>query len=245
MLFDVVHIVYILLSLIATVVILIVLSKLKTLRQKDIALKIIASVTLFIHMSLLWVMYLQQNLSELPDGILFPNYMCNLSIWLLFFIAFCKKDTKIFNMTATFVAYIGFFGGIISLFYPDYYVQTPDITQWKVLKAFLAHSGLLLGSLYLFVAGYVKIRVKNIIPFCYGLLFSGAVGGILIGLFLACGLPNPNSMYLVHSPIPEVPILNGYFIAFLMVIVTLFFNIIWEYKALPPNERWYKKQKKT
>ena len=115
----------------------------------------------------------------------------------------------------------------------------PDFTSWYILKSFLSHSAMLLGSLYLFVGGFVKIRVDNTLYLAGGLLFTLVVGLAVNALFAVCGLPAPNAMYLQKSPIAELPFLNGYLIGFLMLILTFIFTAVWELFACPKGCRWY------
>ena len=76
----------------------------------------------------------------------------------------------------------------------------PDFWDWGIFKSFISHSVMMIGSLYLFVGGYVKIRVFNLIPYSAGLIFTLFVGLAVNGLFAACGLEMPNAMFLLGSP---------------------------------------------
>lgn len=102
---------------------------------------------------------------------------------------------------------------------------------------------MMIGSLYLFVGGYVKIRVFNLIPYSAGLIFTLFVGLAVNGLFAACGLEMPNAMFLLGSPIEEIPFFNGYGIGLLMICLILLFTATWEFFAVPKGERWYNRLK--
>ena len=78
---------------------------------------------------------------------------------------------------------------------------------------------MLIGCLYLFVGGYFKVNRYNVVTYTIGLLFFGAVGLIVNWTFAAAGLNAPNAMYLQHPPIEDVPFLNVYVIAVLMVLL--------------------------
>ncbi|MDD4154588.1 MAG: YwaF family protein [Bacilli bacterium] len=220
-LFDGPHLGYIAVSLTITALLLwLPFRFIKSQKYKDIYLKVWALATLFLHLSPLWIAFLNGNPAIAADNMLFPIYFCNLSMYLLVIVALWgNKKTKFFNYMATVVAYAGMFGALISLFYPDYYLHGTTIFEWGVFKSMLSHSTMLIGCLYLFVGGYFKVNRYNVVTYTIGLLFFGAVGLIVNWTFAAAGLNAPNAMYLQHPPIEDVPFLNVYVIAALMVLL--------------------------
>ena len=91
---------------------------------------------------------------------------------------------------------------------------------------------MLLNGLYIFVGGYVKIRLYNLLP-----ALCGIAGMILYGLALnwfwhLCGLDavggDLNAMYLQHSPHPEIPFFTGYFFFGVGLLTSTLFVSIWE-----------------
>lgn len=229
--FDGPHLAYIAISLALTALLLwLPFRFIKSQKYKDIYLKVWAIATFFLHISPLWIAFLNGDPAIAADNVLFPIYFCNMSMYLLVIVALWgDKKTKFFNHIATVVAYAGAFGALISLFYPDYYLNsTNSIFEWGVFKSMLSHSTMLIGSLYLFVGGYFKVNRYNVVTYSIGLLFFGAVGLIVNGIFAAAGLNAPNAMYLQHAPIEDVPFLNVYVIAALMVL--LVFGISYTYE---------------
>ncbi len=242
MLFDLTHCLYIGISLVITAGLLWAFSFIKEQKYKDLVLKLSGVITVILHISCMWVDFLTTGTSITPDNILFPIYFCNLMMWLLVICAFIpNKQSKGWKWVAIFTAYGGTLGALISLFYPDYYLHTPSLANWGVLKSMLSHSTMLVGCLYMFTGGYVKIRVSNLIPYCGGLVGVLVIGHVLNALFVACGLPSPNAMFLQHSPVPDVPFFNGYGIGLLMIILLFLFTMVWEFAACPKGERWYDK----
>lgn len=82
----------------------------------------------------------------------------------------------------------------------------------------LSHSTMLVGCLYLFVGNYIKLDIKNIIYYCYGLigcLIVGLFNNIFLGLFRK----EVNSMYLKEPPLSDAPYLNCVTISLLMLFV--------------------------
>lgn len=240
MLYDTYHILYIVISLAVTAAALILLARISSAKIKTIVLKGIGTATYLLHISILWVDFLTNGSASAADNILFPIYFCNFTMLLLMVVGFIRnKEGVPFRILATLTAYGGVVGGLVTLFYPEFYMWTPDFTSWYILKSFLSHSLMLLGCIYLFVGGFVKIRVDNTLYLAGGLLLTLAVGLIVNALFAACGLPDPNAMYLQKSPIAEVPFLNGYVIGLLMLALTFIFTAVWEFFACPKGERWY------
>ena len=171
---------------------------------------------------------------------LFLVYPCNLGMWLFLVCALLKKDGKAFKRFAPFTAYLGFLGAIITAIYPDFYVQTTSHNMtWDLLKSFLSHNTMLVGSLWLFVGGYVKIRVSNIISFMAGILGTVIIALLQNGLFAITNCPPQNAMYLLKPAIDGAPLLSGYFMAGVGLLVVFAFTVIYEFFAYKKEERWY------
>ena len=234
------HILYIAISLVLTVIALIGLARVRAPKAKVIILQTIGVITFLLHISIMWVDYLTNGSAGAPDYILFPINFCNFTMLLLLIVGFIRnKEGVAFRLLGTLVAYGGIVGGIVTLCYPEFYIWQPDFSSWYILKSFLGHSMMPLGSLYLFVGGFIKIRVDNTLYLAGGLFLTLIVGLAVNAVFAMCGLPEPNAMYLQKSPIAEVPFLNGYVIGMLMLALTFIFTVIWEFFACPKGYRWY------
>lgn len=240
MLFDLTHTLYIVVSLLATAGLLILFSRFRSPSAKSRVLKITGIVTLTLHVSSIWVEFLIRGKAEAYSNILFPIFFCNFLMYCLLICGSVRnKESVGFRWLATFTAYGGTIGALISLFYPDFYLSQPDFWDWGILKSFLSHSTMMLGCLYLFTGGFVKIRVFNLIPYAAGLLAAGLDGFLINGLFAVCGLESPNAMFLQKSALDGIPFFNGYGIALLMVILIFLFTAVWEIFACPKGARWY------
>lgn len=220
-LFDLTHILYILISLSVSVGLIYFGKRVcKTPKQKDQFLFIFAFLTFALHISVLWVDFLRNGQAGVPDNVLFPIYFCNLSMYVLFFVSLSKNQkTKSFRFFAIMAAYGGIFGSLISLFYPQYYIGAASIFEWGVFKSMLSHSTMLIGGVWLLVNSYFVVEMKNVLTYFYGLLFYGAIGLFVNGLFELFGLYDPNAMFLSHPPLAEAPFLNAYVIALLMCLL--------------------------
>jgi uncharacterized membrane protein SirB2 len=228
-LFDVPHLLYIFISLSLTVLLLVLAYKyFKTQTSKDRFLKFCGLITFFLHISVLWVDFLGDGSASVPDNILFPKYFCNFMMYMLLITAFLdNKKSKTFQAVAIITAYGGFYGAMISLFYPDYYLGSPSMLEWGVLKSMLSHSTMLLGSVWILVGNFVSIRPSNAIVYTGGLLGCGVIGVIVNYLFEINGLYDPNAMYLHQPPLSDVPFFNCWTIAGLMVLLILAFTWIY------------------
>jgi hypothetical protein len=225
-LFDLTHILYILVSLIVSILILFYAKRyLIKQKHKDFLLKTFGLLTFFLHVSVLWVDFLNDGSAGVPDNVLFPIYFCNASMYLLLLTSlWTNKGSKVFNYLAIITAYSGFFGATISLFYPAYYLGSTSMFEWGVLKSMLSHTTMWIGSVWLLLGGYFKIERKNVLVYFIGLLIFGMVGIIVNLTFDLAGLYAPNAMYLQHPPLDDVPLLSAYTIAFLMTLLIFLFT---------------------
>lgn len=232
MLFDGPHLLYIFISLILTILILYLATKyIKKFKHKEWFLKFWAVLTVFLHWLPLWVSHLQGQDAIAANNQLFPIYFCNMSMYLLVITAFWgDKKSKSFHYLSVITCYAGALGALISLFYPEYYLGSGNIFELGVIKSMLSHSTMLIGSLYLMTGKYFKVKLKdNVIIYGVGLLGFGVIGLAVNGLFALVGLPQPNAMFLQKPPIEEVPFLNVFVIALLMMLVVAGISYTIEY----------------
>ncbi|MBE0700493.1 MAG: YwaF family protein [Acholeplasmataceae bacterium] len=238
-LFDVAHITYMIISLAVTAILLILAKRhLKASLHKDFFLKFFALATFLLHVSIMWVDFFKNGSANAPTSVLFPIYFCNMSMYMLMLVAFWgDKKSKTFQSLAILTAYGGFFGAMISLFYPEYYLGASSMFEWGVLKSMISHSTMLVGAIWLLIGNYFPIRITNTIVYAVGLLFYGLVGIIVNQTFLYFGHGNPNAMYLDHAPLSDVPFLNAYTISLLMLLFIIIFALFYEIIYVKKNER--------
>lgn len=234
------HILYIVISLITISLILFGAHYIKNKTWKNVFLLFWAFACFFFHISTMYVSFFQNGtgIGNAYDNQLFPIYFCNYMMYLLVLASlWSNKESKFYKIFATFVAYGSVFGALITLF-----VTPPQISDWYEFQSALSHSCLLTGSLWLFVGGYVKIGVFNIIPYAMGLLSCGVVGGLVELIFYLGGRPSPNAMYLVHGPV-ELPEFKWWMFVICMLAIIFVFTVIWEFFTRKKEDRWYNTHK--
>ncbi|MDR2867607.1 MAG: YwaF family protein [Acholeplasmatales bacterium] len=236
--FDSLHISYLVISLVLTAGIL-VLAKLflKSQKAKNIFLLVTGILPFVLHISIMWYDFLATGEApRVSTNILFTVYPCNLVMFLVMIIAFLpKKNTKIFQSLCIFAFYVGIVGNIAALIYPIYYLGHP--LNYEAIKSVLSHSILFICCLWLYIGGYFKIKLTNIIP--YSICLAGAIliGVINFFIFKAVGADYQGIMYIQRPAIPNTP-LTIWIIAPLSLVVFGLVGFFVEFKD-PKKERSY------
>ena len=246
MLFDLTHVLYMIISAIITIGLLILANKTaKTEKSRVAVLKAIGIVTVILHYSSIWVEFFLNGKST--DGLeashLLPMYPCHIVMWLLLIAGFVKnKEGKLFTVLAEFCFWGGIVCGSIGILLNENYSSTPTLADWSILKGLLSHSTMLLGCIYMLVGKFIKIRVFNVVSVACGLMLFIADGLFVNALYAACKLPEVNAMYLLYSPFPSMPWLSPMLMG-VVGVSFLFVGLAIYELSFPEEERWYKKLK--
>lgn len=244
--FGITHILYMLISAVISAGILVLLYfKAKDVDEKTLALRAMAVVTVIIHYSSLWVGFFATGDQTIEASQLLPIHPCNVCMWFLLACAFIKnKESRIFKIISEFTFWGGTVCGSIGIIINENFGNNPTLADYDVLKGMLSHSTMVLGCIYLLVSGMVRIRVKNVISVVAGLLFFAVDGTIINTLCALFGRDSFNSMYLQELPFPEMPWINTLTMGIAGVAVAFVATAIYEFIALPAEERWYSKLKR-
>lgn len=223
-----------------TIVMMIGLRFVKSQKIKDMALKVLAWLCFLFHISVMWQSSLTNGgTGTAPSAVLWPLYFCNVTMYLLLVVAQIDKKSKVFKALATFVAYAGIIGTIVT--FVDYnfpFAYDDGIYSFERMKSTVSHAFMMMGSIYLFVGGYVKIRLKNIGYFVLGVLFNGLVGVAVNWYFITYNINTGiNAMWLRHTAMDGVPFLNGIGLAAIAVGLMVAFSLVWELIAVPIAKR--------
>ena len=239
--FNLVHILYMVISAILSAGILAFLYfKCKDEDKKVKVLKFFAVITVIIHYSSLWVMFLTEGDKQIAESMLFPIHPCNVCMWLLLIVAFIKKRKGIaYKLLSEFVFWGGTVCGFIGILLNENFDSNPTLLDYEVLKGLVSHSTMILGAIFLLVGGFVKIRVSNAFSAIAGLLFFVVDGAIINTLYSVFGREACNSMYLVERPFEDISWLTTPVMGLAAVILVLIVTFIYEAIALPKEERFF------
>ena len=240
--FDLTHILYMVISGAVTAALLIVCSKfVKTQTGKDKILKAAALVTVLLHYSSIWVDYLTMGSAEVENNQLFPIYPCNIIMWLLLLAAYLKnKQNTFYTVLTEFVFWGGVVCGSIGIIFNINYDNNPNLLDYDILKGLVSHSTMLFGCIYLLVGGYVELRVFNVVSCALGLSFFLLDGIFINALFKYFQLDPVNAMYLQESPIASMPWFSPVLMGAIALTVLFIGLALYELK-FPKEERWYVK----
>lgn len=245
MLFDIYHILYMVISGLLTAGGLIAAAYFcKTQKQKDFILRCSAIITVILHYSNLWVDYFSTGGAELENNHLFPVYPCNIMMWMLLAVAFVKKREGVpYTLLAEFVFWAGIVCGSAGIILNKNYSNTPDLRDYDIFKGLISHSTMLFGCIYMLVGKYIRIRVFNVLS-CFAGMLVFVLDGLLVDwLFVRFGLEPVDGMFLRETPLAQFPNLSVWALAPLALLIIFAGLALYEQKCLPEEERWYKRLK--
>ncbi len=149
-----------------------------------------------------------------------PSSYCGMSSFALSIsLLVLKKDHPIFHC----VIYISLLGGLLTLIYPDFIVNSSSIFYQPTISGLLHHSFLVFVPLMLVYTNYVKPELKK-----YYILPLGMASYITFGVFEITVLNYSDAMYL-FEPVLEGTMFNWFGFTLLFLPTHLLFLIIWRY----------------
>ena len=191
------HILYICISLPVAIGLAILGKFIINKKWQKLYIFMFALITVALHYSVIYVSYFHNDSGTIVGrDHLFPYYFCNFIMNIELILAMeLHFKARFMNNALTFCAYGGILGSLITLF-----EQGPHFDNYYLLQSALSHSTMLTTSLLLILCGYVKINVYNLIPMGFGILVSGAMGGLTMLIYVINGEPVCNAMYLLEGP---------------------------------------------
>ncbi len=216
------HLVVILISLIATVMLAISFSS-KSEKAKQKLLKVFACVLLGFEIVTRIVNFIVIKRLTFATimSIIFPLEICSVVVWVLIFAVFTKKE-----LLYNFVASIGLLATIVFLLFPAVGLNRVNMS-FSCVYSIVTHIISFICSVLALVFGYAKFEIKKIWQLYLCVLGMFAWGAIIDFLII----PGSNFMYLRTIPIPlnfnfPYQILYGLFI----IIYVLAFYLVQIFK---------------
>ena len=241
MLFNLPHILYMLISGLITALLLFLAARfVKKESHKSLILKVTAVVTVLIHYSDLVVDFFK-NSGDTPIASvhILPVYPCNIIMWMLLILAFIENKKRLIpRLLAEFCLIVGTICGIVGIVLNINYNNSElGLMDYDILKGMLSHSTMLFGCIYIYFCRYFKLGVFNTLSLFAGFLIFVICGLTVDGLYVAHGMEPPDGIFIKEVPyigISSIPL--G---AALLVVVFGILALLEQ--RLPKEERWYSK----
>lgn len=226
---------------IATVFFVLITKFKQSERAKERIFQILAIGTFVIHISVIWWLFITQDgIFVIPFNFIWPLALCNVIAFLNMVISLMNKNSKLFKFMATSCAWLGIFGGILSLL-----AGKTGAVDYDSVRSLTSHFFMLLTSVYIFIAGYSKIRVSNLISVSVGLVFNGLLGLFSNWVFAIKGWETQNAMWFYDGLLEGVAATKGYFVAIYILVAIFIFTAIYEQVKLKKEDRWYSQLRRT
>lgn len=210
------HIIYLIIVITLMIIgIILIIKKAKTEKQVTLVIKLIALLLLSV---ILW------NRISIAVGhddirLFLPDSFCGTSSLVLSLaVLFFKKN----NVILHFVSYIGFVGGSITLFYPDFIGQADSIFYPMTISGLLHHTVMVFLVLAMVITKYLQPSLKKWKYVPIGLSFF-----MTYGIFLITVIGLDDAMYIMKPVLPGT-ILNWFVLGLLFIPAQFIFLIIWE-----------------
>lgn len=222
------HLLYLLVCVVVSVVSLILIKKfVKTKKQKTILVKVMG-VALFIAIMCNrfaccgWVFDIEN---------FFPTTFCGTtSIIFSLTLIFAKPDSSLMQ----FVSSCAFFGGILTLIYPDFIGQNQSIFFGKTITGLLHHTLMVYNFILILLLGYYKPTLKK-----WQALPLGLCVYMTYGIFNITILGHSDSMQ-IYKPLLEGTPFTWFFTGILFILLYTMFLVVYELCAYKKEDRtWY------
>ena len=190
--------------------------------------------------------YLKSN-----PNLLLPIYPCNVVMWGCFvFGCFKNKMSKVAQFLADYLFWFGIFSTLVGMFANVDFLRDPSFQNYEVTKSILAHATLLFNVLLIFAFGHVKVDLpQNMTHITLSVVMMYLLGQYCNLLFTTLASPevanSVNSMFILHSPFPDIPFLTYPIIAGCALVLYFLMFAVCEIFAYPKGNRWFNRMKPT
>lgn len=151
---------------------------------------------------------------------LLPYTVCGTSSFIYSFaLIFGKKDNNVLH----FISYLGFFGGILTICYPDF-LESQTFFDIRSFTGLLHHTIMVYATIVCIATGYLKPRFSKFINYPIGLSFL-----MIYGLFLKDALHFPKSMMIGDPLLKSIPVISSwYFVGTVSIILLIIFLYLYK-----------------
>lgn len=235
-LFNKAHLITLGIFALAAVVFFFLVGKFKqTEAWKERIFQFLAIGNFIVHISIVWYLFItNDSIFVIPFNLLWPLATCNIVVFFNLVICVMNKQSKVFKFVAAFCAWLGIIGGILSLL-----AGKTGPVDFDNVRSLTSHFIMILASTYIFIAGYAKISVNNLLPVAVGLIFNGILGLLTNHIFYLKGWADQNAMWLHDGLIPGVAATKGPYVALYAMALIFIFTAIYEQIKVEKGSRWY------
>ena len=223
------------------VIMKICVKKIKKDSTKDFVLKCVSLFVVVIHYSSLYIDFFTNNgEAMIENNMILPVYPCNIIMWLLLIVAFMKnKESKVYKSLSEFTFIGGTVCGLMGVLFNINFLNNPDFLDYDSLKGLISHTVMIFGTIYLYALDYVRLEVARTMKSIFNGLVLFSICGIIINVMFAIfDIPSFNAMYMLESPVPNMPFFNFFTIGVLGLILSFIELNIYEHFTLPKEQRW-------
>ena len=223
----------------------------KTYKSKYIILLISSILTILCHYSTFIYLLLINGESieylKTNPNLLLPIYPCNVVMWLCLLYGIIKnKNSKLTLFLADYLFWFGIFSTLVGMFANVDFINNPTFKDYEVTKSIVAHATLLLNVLLIYTFGYIKIDlIKNLKHIVISVIMMYFIGLYCNKIFEVLVSPNEaynvNSMFILHSPFPDVKFLTYPIIAVVSLVLYFILFLILDIFTYDKDNRWYKR----
>ena len=218
-------------------------------RAKQALLLIAPLVTIAFHYSLFFYHLLFAGdavayLRNTPNLIL-PIYPCNVVMWCALILGLLpNKKSRLALLLCDYVFWFGLISTLVGMFANVDFIMNPTLADFEVTKSIVAHATLLFNLLLIPVLGLLQPNfLRNMCSMVISVLAMYAIGAycnlIFEVLVSAQAAYDVNSMFILHSPFEDLPLLRYPLIATVGLVIYAAVFTVCDLIQNPRGQRWF------
>jgi hypothetical protein len=226
----------------------------KSEKVKNLVLFLSSLLTILFHYSSFIYLYITNGSSaeylRNNPNLLLPIYPCNVVMWgCLIYGVLKNKESKAASFLADYLFWFGIFSTLVGMFANVDFINNPTFKDYEVTKSIVAHATLLFNVLLIYVFGHIKVNLfKNMLHIIMSIVMMYIIGLYCNNVFEVLvsyeEAYDVNSMFILHSPFPNIPFLIYPVIASIALILYLGLFSLCELFAYSKGNRWFNRIKR-